>query len=177
MARAVFLDRDGIINRSVVSNGKPYPPATLAELEILPGVADALRRLKAAGFLTIVATNQPDVATGKQSRAIVDAIHAHMRATLEIDDIRVCFCVEGPDCPCYKPKPGLLVDAAKDWNVDLGQSFMVGDRWRDIGAGHAAGCSTFFVDYGYDEALTFTPNHTVSGLSEAADIILASCGG
>lgn len=173
LKRAVFLDRDGIINESVVRNGKPYPPATLEDVVILPGVKDALERLKAAGYLTIVATNQPDVTTGKQLQSVVDAIHDMMRETLALDDIRACFCVEGPDCPCYKPKPGLLTEAAKDWKVELKQSFMVGDRWRDVGAGQAAGCTTFFVDYGYREDLTFTPDFTVSGLGEAADIIIS----
>ena len=173
LKRAVFLDRDGIINAPVVRNGKPYPPSTLDSVEILPGVKDALIRLKEAGFLTIVATNQPDVATGKQSRVVVDSIHEQMKSQLALDDIRVCFCVEGPACPCYKPSPKLLVDAAEDWDIDLAKSFMIVDRWRDIGAGQSAGCTTFFVDYQYKEDLVYTPDFTISGLAEAASLIIA----
>lgn len=177
LKRAVFLDRDGIINAPVVRNGKPYPPSTLDSVEILPGVKDALIELKEAGFLNIVATNQPDVATGKQSRAVVDAIHEKMKSELALDDIRVCFCVEGPDCPCYKPSPGLLIEAAKDWGVDLSKSFMIGDRWRDVGAGQSAGCITFFVDYQYKEDLIYRPDFTISGLPEAVKLIIAGDAG
>ncbi len=177
LKRAVFLDRDGIINAPVVRNGKPYPPSTFDSVEILPGVKDALIELKEAGFLNIVATNQPDVATGKQSRSVVDAIHEKMKSELAIDDIRVCFCVEGPDCPCYKPRPGLLIEAAKDWGVDLSKSFMIGDRWRDVGAGQSAGCITFFVDYQYKEDLIYRPDFTISGLPEAVKLIIAGDAG
>ena len=170
--RAVFLDRDGIINAPVVIKGKPYPPLTLDTLRILPGVEDALTDLRKAGFLTIVATNQPDVATGKQSRTVVDAIHNEMKNTLALDDIRACFCVEGPGCPCYKPNPMMLVEAARDWNVDLSKSFMIGDRWRDVGAGLLAGCKTFFVDYQYKEDLIYEPDFKVSGLPEAVKLII-----
>lgn len=171
-ARAVFLDRDGVINRAVVRNGRPYPPDTLEDLEILPGAEEVLSQLRAVGFLNIVATNQPDVATGKQSRHVVDAMHAHLRARLALDDIRACFCVEGPDCPCYKPFPGMLVEAAQDWGIDLRRSFMVGDRWRDVGAGQAAGCRTIFIDCGYAERRPENPDYTVGSLTEAGNIIL-----
>lgn len=169
---AVFLDRDGVINRAVVRDGKPFPPDTLEDLEILPGVAETIARLKAAGLRVIVVTNQPDVATGRQSRATVEAFHQHLLETLDIDDIRACFCVEGPDCPCYKPKPGLLLEAARDWGIDLSSSFMVGDRWRDMGAGKAAGCCTFFIDYGYRERQAEAPDFIVTDLAHAGRIIL-----
>lgn len=168
----MFLDRDGVLNRSVVRNGKPYPPASLADLEIIAGVPEALMALRGAGFKALVVTNQPDVATGKTTRQSVDAIHAHMRATLAIDAIYACFCVEGPDCPCYKPRPDMLIDAAREWHVDLAQSYMVGDRWRDVGAGRAAGCCTLFIDYGYAERRPEAPDHVVEDLAHAARIIL-----
>ncbi|MEM8811186.1 MAG: HAD family hydrolase [Pseudomonadota bacterium] len=171
--RAVFLDRDGVLNRAVVTDGRPYPPRSLADLEILPGVADALARFRSAGYLNIVATNQPDITTVKTTQAFVDAIHDHLRANLAIDAIYVCTCVEGPDCPCYKPKPGMLLQAAEEWKVDCAQSFMVGDRWRDVGAGKAARCRTIFVDYNYQERRPDRPDHIVKSLEEAAPIILA----
>lgn len=149
--KAVFLDRDGVLNRAVVRNGKPHPPQTLAEFEILPGVAAAVETLRGLGYLTVVVTNQPDVARGSQSREIVEAMNAVLRETLKIDDVRVCYHTDTDDCDCRKPRPGMILAAAKDWNIDLGRSFLVGDRWRDMEAGHAAGCRTILIDYGYDE--------------------------
>lgn len=87
--------------------------------------------------------NQPDVATGKQQRKTVDAIHEYLFDTLALDDIKTCFCVYRPECECYKPKPKMLLEAAREWKIDLSRSFMIGDRWRDVGAGEAAGCKTF----------------------------------
>ena len=149
--RAVFLDRDGVINRVRVVEGRPYPPRALAELEILTGVAEALQALREDGFLLIVATNQPDVARGTTSRAEVDAINARLMELLALDDIRVCFHDSADGCECRKPRPGLLADAARDYAIDLARSFMVGDRWRDIEAGRRAGCTTLFIDDGYAE--------------------------
>ncbi|HEX7702453.1 MAG TPA: HAD family hydrolase, partial [Kofleriaceae bacterium] len=145
MKRAVFLDRDGVINASVVRDGKPYPPAHVDEMELLPGVPEALAALRAAGFQLIVVTNQPDVARGTQTRAAVDAIHDRMRRDLPLDAIYACFHDDADDCACRKPKPGLLVNAAADLGIDLPSSFMVGDRWRDTDAGLAAGCRAIFI--------------------------------
>ncbi len=172
-ARAVFLDRDGVINRAVVRNGRPYPPDSLADFVILPGVRETLLALRSAGYLNIVATNQPDVATGKQDREVVDAMHSRIRNTLAVDEICACFCVEGPDCPCYKPLPGMLLNAAQNWGVDLERSFMVGDRWRDVGAGRAAGCTTLFIDYGYAERRPENPDFVVRDLPDAGRVILS----
>jgi D-glycero-D-manno-heptose 1,7-bisphosphate phosphatase len=169
MQRAVFLDRDGVLNRAVVRDGQPYAPASLDELEILPDVPAALDALHGAGFLLIVATNQPDVAAGVQRRDVVEAIHQRLRERLPLDDIKVCY--ERGDA-CYKPAPGMLLDAARERNIDLGRSYMVGDRWRDVGAGKAAGCFTIFIDRGYRESLTATPDVVCAGLGEAAAIIL-----
>lgn len=168
----MFLDRDGVINRSVVRGGKPYPPPSLEEMQILPGVGPALASLRAAGLLNIVVTNQPDVASGVQRREVVEAMHAQLSRTLAIDDIRVCYHTEADACECRKPKPGMLIDAAREHTVDLQASFMVGDRWRDIDAGEAAGCTTFFIDYGYDERRPASQDYTVASLFEASSIIL-----
>jgi D-glycero-D-manno-heptose 1,7-bisphosphate phosphatase len=170
--RAVFLDRDGVINASVVRNGKPYPPASLAEVRILPGVESALNRLGAAGFSTIVVTNQPDVAAGKQRRETVEAINRHLSAHLAIDLVKVCYHRDEDRCECRKPKPGMLLEAASELGIDLGQSFLVGDRWRDVAAGQAAGCRVYFVDWGYSEKRPSEPFIAVKSLSEAADHIL-----
>ncbi len=170
--RAVFLDRDGVINRIVVRDGRPCSPPSRDELEILPGVEAAIRALRAAGFLVIVVTNQPDVATGKQSRGVVEAMHRALAEQLMIDDFRVCYEVEREFSTRYKPKPGMLLEAAEEHGIDLRQSFMVGDRWRDVGAGRAAGCFTIFIDYGYKERRPDSPDATVASLLEAAEIIL-----
>lgn len=174
--RAVFLDRDGVLNRALVSDGKPYPPASLAEFDILPGVAEACARLKQAGFLLVVATNQPDVGRGTMSQETVEALHAHLRTVVPLDRIEVCYHPGhgASDCDCRKPRPGMLLRAAGELGIDLQSSFMVGDRWRDIDCGHAAGCTTILVDYSYDEPLRQLPDHRVKSLAEAADVILES---
>jgi transaldolase len=173
-ARAVFLDRDGVINRALEREARPYPPASLGEFEILPEVPGALARLKAAGFLLVVATNQPDVGRGTLAKEVVENIHAHMLARLPIDRVEVCFHPGkgGSDCDCRKPKPGMLFRAAGELELDLARSWMVGDRWRDVDCGHAAGCRTIFIDRGYAEELKQKPDFLARNLAEAADIIL-----
>lgn len=170
--RAVFLDRDGVINRAVVRDGRPYPPASAADVELLPGVAVALRRLKAAGYLLVVVTNQPDVARGVRSRAEVEAIHARLADALPIDEFRACY-HDGDACTCRKPKPGLILAAAREHHVDLTASVMIGDRWRDIEAGRLAGCLTVFVECGYSEPRPDRPDVVVASLEEAAAWILS----
>jgi len=170
---AVFLDRDGVITRALERDGKPYPPTTLQEFEILPDVAAACAKLKAAGFLLVVATNQPDVGRGTLPKEIVEKIHAHMVTQLPIDRVEVCYHPGkgASDCDCRKPKPGMLQRAARELNIDLSRSWMVGDRWRDVDCGHAAGCRTVFVDRHYSEALKQKPDFCAGNLGEAADII------
>jgi len=172
MNRAVFLDRDGVINRAHVREGKPYPPRSLAELEILPGVSEALRALHGAGFLLIVVTNQPDVARGTTSREAVEEINKHLALHLVIDEFYSCFHDSDDNCDCRKPKPGSLLAAAKKHSIDLGASYMVGDRWRDIEAGKQAGCKTIFIDYGYTEKQPGSFDYRVGSLLEASKIIL-----
>lgn len=174
MKRAVFLDRDGVINRAVVREGKPYPPRSLAEFEILPGVAEACAQLKTAGFLLVVATNQPDVGRGTQRREEVEAMHAAMCAALPIDRVEVCYDPGGGEpSECRKPAPGMLLRAARELGIDLAASFMVGDRWRDIDCGAAAGCRTIFIDCGYAESLKTPPDFCAASLHDAAIIILS----
>jgi D-glycero-D-manno-heptose 1,7-bisphosphate phosphatase len=178
LKRAIFLDRDGVLNRALVRDGKPYPPSSLAEFEILPGAAEACRRLKEAGFLLVVVTNQPDVGRGTIKQESVELLHTHLRRTLPVDRVEVCYHSgnEEPRCDCRKPRPGMLLRAARDLSIDLSASFMVGDRWRDIDAGHAAGCTTLLIDYQYDEALRLAPHYTAQSLAEAADTILRVAG-
>jgi D-glycero-D-manno-heptose 1,7-bisphosphate phosphatase len=169
--RAVFLDRDGVINRAVVREGKPYPPASVGEVEILPGVSKALAQLKAAGFVLVVVSNQPDVARGTMPRKTVEAINAELAGKLPLDDFRMCYHDGNDGCDCRKPQPGMLLAAAREFGISLCDSFMVGDRWRDVEAGRRAGCKTLFIDYGYDEQQPKACDYRVKSLLEAGEII------
>ncbi len=173
---AIFLDRDGTLNAPVVKEGKPYPPATPEEFTLIAGAADACTRLKAAGFVLVVATNQPDVGRGTQSREVVEAMHAKLRVLVPaLDRIEVCYDPgRGEVSTRRKPAPGMLLDAAAALGLDPARSWMVGDRAGDIDAGHAAGCRTIFIDWGYAERPPAKPPHfTVTSLADAAGIILA----
>jgi len=170
--RAVFLDRDGVINRPIVRAGRPYPPASLSQLEIFPDVPQALRSLKSAGYRLVVVTNQPDVARGTMPKAIVDAIHAQLESTLALDAVLACVHDDADRCECRKPLPGLITGASRELNIDCTTSYMVGDRWRDIEAGRRAGCKTFFIDRAYEESPPVSYDFRVGSLLEAAEIIL-----
>lgn len=165
--RAVFLDRDGVLNRAVMRGGRPFSPASAEETELLEGVEAACRALKAAGFLLICVTNQPDIARRTRTRAEVEAINEKLKSALGLDDVRMCPHDDGDGCACRKPKPGLLLDAARDFDIDLKSSIMVGDRWRDVEAGKQAGCRTVFVDHGYAEERPTGADFVCSGLQDA----------
>ncbi|MBU3632862.1 HAD-IIIA family hydrolase [Polynucleobacter sp. AP-Feld-500C-C5] len=171
-ARAVFLDRDGVINASIVREGKPYPPNSLNDFTYLPGAVEGIKRLRQAGYLIIVVTNQPDVATGLQKKATVELMHAQLYKDKLCDDIKVCYHIDKDLCDCRKPKPGMLLQAAFEWGIELTTSFMVGDRWRDVEAGNAAGCSSYFIDYQYQEREPTGPFKRVRSLEEASQCIL-----
>jgi len=172
---AVFLDRDGTLNAAVVREGRPHPPTVVGEFRLLPGVADGCARLKAAGYALVVVTNQPDVGRGTQTRAAVEAIHARLRELLPVDRIEVSYDSgrEDPPSPFRKPAPGMMLRAARELGLDLPQSWMVGDRWRDIDCGKNAGCRTVFVDGGVGEPLRARPDFVVHSFGDAVDIILA----
>jgi D-glycero-D-manno-heptose 1,7-bisphosphate phosphatase len=175
-ARAVFLDRDGVLNRAIVRDGKPYPPASLQELEIAADAARSLTRLKSLGFLLLVVTNQPDVARGTQTLDTVQALHQAMRQTLPLDDFLICPHDDRDACRCRKPLPGLLLEAQARYGIDLGLSYMVGDRWRDIDAGRAAGCRTVYLDRHYRErGPSYPPDTRAVSLEDAVDWIVRNC--
>jgi D-glycero-D-manno-heptose 1,7-bisphosphate phosphatase len=171
LIRAIFLDRDGVINKAVMKSGIPHPPKSLDELELLPGVVDAVLVLKKLGLKIIVITNQPDVSRGTASKESVESFNSFLGASLGIDVFYVCFHDDSDGCFCRKPNPGMLISAAKTHNVDLTASFLVGDRWRDISAGQAAGCLCYFIDYSYLERRPIGPYVSVSSLLEAANDI------
>jgi D-glycero-D-manno-heptose 1,7-bisphosphate phosphatase len=171
---AVFLDRDGVLNQAIVSNGKPGVPATLREFVIVPDAPAGLEELRQHGFMLVVVTNQPDVARGRQSRETIEEMHSALRKALPIDDILACFHDDSDNCACRKPRPGLLLEAQRKYGIDLSRSFLIGDRWKDIDAGNSAGCRTVLIDYGYDEPSPVTsPSARVDSLASAVKWIQA----
>ncbi|MFO0365456.1 MAG: D-glycero-alpha-D-manno-heptose-1,7-bisphosphate 7-phosphatase [Acidobacteriota bacterium] len=167
LRRAVFLDRDGVLNEAVVRDGKPYPPATAGEVRVVDGAVEGLRRLKELGFLLIVVTNQPDVGRGTQSLAEVTAINERLGAEMPLDDVLMCL-HGGDGCDCRKPRPGLLLAAAERHGIDVAGSYLIGDRWRDVEAAEAAGCPAVWIDYGYNErGPTNRPAAVVKSVREA----------
>ncbi len=149
--KAVFLDRDGVINQTIFRMGKPRAPYTLEEFSFLPGVAEAVDFLREEGFELIIVTNQPDVARGWVSREAVDLVNQYISESLGIKDIRCCYHTEHDQCQCRKPEPGMLLAAAEEHAIDLESSFMVGDRGSDIEAGKRAGCKTILISNSTEE--------------------------
>lgn len=149
MKRAVFFDRDGILNRAILREGRAYAPLTLKDFIISPEAAEAVTQVHRAGFLAIVVTNQPEIARGQLSWSTLVAMHQRLRGIVPVDDIYVCPHDSGAGCDCHKPQPGLLHQAAHDWNLNLSASFLIGDRWRDIGAAQAAGCYSILIERVY----------------------------
>jgi len=169
----VFLDRDGVLNRCFVREGVSRPPASVDEVEIMPGVSDALGLLAGQGLALLVVTNQPDVARGTQTREVVDEINRRLLALLPLTAILTCYHDDADRCSCRKPRPGLLIEAGRDHGVDLCRSFMVGDRWSDVVAGQSAGCLTFLIAGPYNQRERCAPDHVVTNLTEAAHRIVA----
>jgi D-glycero-D-manno-heptose 1,7-bisphosphate phosphatase len=173
---AVFLDRDGTLNAPVVREGKPYPPSNVDEFVLIEGVAENCAKLQAAGYVLVVATNQPDVGRGTQTRESVEAMHAKLiQLVPSITRIEVCYASGGetPPSPERKPAPGMVLNAARELGLELARSWMIGDRWRDIDCGHNAGLRTIFINWGYDEKLRAQPDFIVQTFPDAAEIVLA----
>jgi D-glycero-D-manno-heptose 1,7-bisphosphate phosphatase len=173
---AVFLDRDGVINRVVVRAGAPHPPSRVEEFDLYQDVPDGCAQLKSANFLLVVITNQPDVGRGAQSREAVEAMNLKMQSALPIlDRIEVCYHAGkryGQPCDCRKPQPGLILRAAAELNIDLNRSYVIGDRWRDVDCARAAGCRAIFIQRGYNETLREAPDFTVTNFEEAVNVVL-----
>ena len=131
----VFLDRDGVINIPEFRDGRSYAPKQLIDFNYFPDTKAALVKLKTAGFLTVIITNQPDVGNNLTPRTVVEAMHQKMRDELPIDHIEVCYHSQKDQCDCRKPKPGMLLNADKKFNIDFKKSYLIGDRSSDIEAG------------------------------------------
>jgi D-glycero-D-manno-heptose 1,7-bisphosphate phosphatase len=178
--RAVFLDRDGVLNQPTVRNGLPCPPSRVEDFELYDDVADGCARLKASNFLLVVITNQPDVARGTQSRKAVEAMHLKMQSAIPfLDRIEVCYHAGeryGERCDCRKPLPGMILRAAAELKIDLRSSYVIGDRWRDVDCARAAGCRAIFIERGYQESLREAPDFTVANFTDAVSALLRDAG-
>jgi len=174
--RAVFLDRDGVLNRAVVRDGHPFPPSGVEAFELHDDVIAGCARLKAANFLLVVITNQPDVGRGRQNRETVEAMHLKMQSALpSLDRIEICYHAGkryGDPCDCRKPRPGLILRAAAELKIDLAASYVIGDRWRDVDCAHAAGCRAIFIQRDYEERLRELPHFTVQNFNDAVNALL-----
>ncbi len=186
--KAVFLDRDGVINAPVGLDdfGQPESPLCLADLKIYSFVGKSVRELNKLGFSVFVITNQPAVAKGKMTITDLADINSAIYHNIFLaggDIVKIYSCIHHPDpaqvkfkellkdCDCRKPKPGLIFQAAKEYNVDLSQSWMVGDRWKDILAGKEAGCRTILIKPIGEEDLISKPSFVARNLIEAVSII------
>ncbi len=169
----IFLDRDGVLNHTEVIDGKPYAPKKFEDFNILSGTLEALSALKKNGFALAVVTNQPDVGNGTVEKKIIDQMNTKLLSKLPIDIVKVCYHAKTDGCYCRKPKPGMILEAAGDLHADVSNSYMIGDRWSDISAGNAAGCTTIFINNNYAEKIVDQPDVIVSSLIDAVDTILS----
>lgn len=173
MRRAVFVDRDGVLNRATIRDRRPYAPRSEAEFELLPDASRGCTALKEAGFLVFVVTNQPDVGRGQIEPDVLERMHETLRRHCPVDGVLVCTHAKDGDCDCRKPRDGLLRAAALANDIDFAASYLVGDRWRDVECARNAGCTAIFVDGGYDEPLSVTPDVTVKNFGEAVQWVLS----
>ncbi|MDR2443868.1 MAG: HAD-IIIA family hydrolase [Deltaproteobacteria bacterium] len=172
MRKAIFFDRDGVLNQAVVVDGRPRPPADAQSMVITVGALGLLLSLKELGFTLICVTNQPDVARGSRTEENVKSMNEKVRFELSLDDLYVCLHDNEDNCDCRKPKPGMLLSAANKWSLDLPSCWMVGDRASDVEAGRAAGCRTIFIDHNYAEPKPDPPaDYVCLNLVEAVSLI------
>jgi D-glycero-D-manno-heptose 1,7-bisphosphate phosphatase len=172
MARAVFLDRDGVINSVIMRDGKPGSPRSLSEFQIDPGARTPLQRLRNAGFRLFVITNQPDIARGLLSPQTLERMHQQVITQLPIEAVAVCPHDDRDACRCRKPRPGMLERLAASEHLDLVGSFVIGDSWRDVGAARAAGCTAIILARNYNRG--DDADYRVGNLAEATQLILAA---
>jgi D-glycero-D-manno-heptose 1,7-bisphosphate phosphatase len=168
---AIFLDRDGVLNEVVERDGAPGSPRTVAELSLVPDIR-RVQELGAAGLNVFVITNQPDVARGHTPPEVLDAMMQIISAEVPVADYRACVHEDADDCACRKPRPGMILDLAQRWDVDLERSFVIGDMWRDVGAARAAGCRSILIRRPWNDGVT--ADAEVGSLGEAVDLVLES---
>jgi D-glycero-D-manno-heptose 1,7-bisphosphate phosphatase len=164
-SRAIFLDRDGILNKAIVINKKPKSPKNLSELVLNKSLKKFLLDAKKSYYLICV-TNQPEVGRKKFSKTEIKKINNFIKVFFNLDDIFTCYHEKDNICNCRKPKIGLLLKSKKKYNINLKKSIVIGDRWKDIAMGKKAGCKTIFVDYNYNENLKDRPDVTVNNIKK-----------
>ena len=170
--KCVFLDRDGVINKPIIIDDKPYSPRNRNEFELFPNIGKYLKKISSLNFFTIIITNQPDIRTKHIDEKLLNEFHNIIRSKMPITDIYVCKHIASDNCYCRKPNPGLILTAAKKYKINLKKSYFIGDRWKDIDAANKAGCYSIFIDYGYKEKLKTNPKNNVKSVKQAFDIIL-----
>jgi len=171
--RCVFLDRDGVINYPLIKNNLPYSPRNMSEIVLYPDLKFNLQLLRQAGFILIIVTNQPDISRGDMTINELHNIHNFILSKHEeIADIYVCIHDDKDNCNCRKPKHGLLLEACVKYSLSLPNSYIIGDRWKDIQAGNIAGCKSVFINYNYSEKQPTLPFYEVTNLSNAVKYIL-----
>lgn len=169
--KAIFLDRDGVINKVILRDGKPTGPRSMREFQFESEVAESIERLRAAGFMLFMVTNQPDVARGLMSAGDLQSIMDHITAKLPFDGIRACLHDDSDHCECRKPLPGMILDLARQHDVPLGESWMIGDSSKDTLAARAAGCKSIILDRSYNQGAR--ADYRVGTLGEAVNLIIA----
>jgi D-glycero-D-manno-heptose 1,7-bisphosphate phosphatase len=172
--KAVFLDRDGVIVIPEFREGRSFAPRRLEDFCFYPEAASSLQRIKDAGYLLVLVSNQPDVGAGVIRPEVLSEMNRRILDTFPFDSLKVCTHTRADNCDCRKPKPGMLIEAARELSIDLSRSFMVGDRASDVEAGHAVACRTLFIDLDYSEPKPTNAHHVVASVKEAADIIVNS---
>jgi D-glycero-D-manno-heptose 1,7-bisphosphate phosphatase len=145
MMQGVFIERDGILNRVRVERQHQVSPLTLEEFHVNEALFPLLGKLKAEGLLVIGTTNQPGLSRGYQSRRELERMHEKLARALPLDDILTCPHDDADHCSCRKPKPGLLMEAAFKWHLELERSFVISDKWQDAEAARAAGCTSLLL--------------------------------
>ena len=168
----MFLDRDGVLNKPNIIDGKPFAPKKIKDFVIYSEAYEVLNNLKNNSYKIIVVTNQKDVGKGITSYKVLNLMHNKLKSFLPIDEIKVCTCID--ECECYKPNPGMLFEACKEWKLDIQKCYIIGDSWRDVGAGISAGCKTILIDRKYNMPMLYKPDYIVNSLKEAEPIILNS---
>ena len=169
--QAIFLDRDGVINKATFVNGKHRSPLVLEELEIFKDAKRSIRKLRKLGFLIFIVTNQPEISRGNLRREESDAINAAIDKEIEPDEIVACPHDDSDGCSCRKPLPGMITGLISRYMLDPTRCYLVGDRLKDIEAGQAAGVKSIQIDRGYPEGLSTARLSSAKSLSGAVRII------
>ncbi len=172
MNKAVFLDRDGVINKPIIIDGKCYAPRLLKDFKIFPKVKSDIKKLKNRGFKVFVITNQPDIGNKLLKKKTLNEMHSLLKTKVPIDKIYFCPHTKNDRCKCRKPKPGMIIKASNNLKIRLKESYVIGDRKTDIDAGLKAGCKTIFVNNNYYEKRPTKQEKTVKSLHAAVKYIL-----